>query len=401
VEVESRYRLFAEGAMRLHDPAEPTRLRARTELDLRVRDGFRWRGRVGIRAFRDLALERSRYPEAAEEQQGDEVELRELTFGVAIGSLDLVAGRRQVAWGALFGQYVADRVVPFDLRDFLLPDADFIRRPQWMASLLATGERWSAEALVMVERRAHRLPAPGSEFALEPGDGVLAEAGESPGSDHDPSRLALGDLEPGFRVSTRSGGVDVAAYLLMTHPHIDPLATSGELGERDPVVGLTWAVAGGLYALRGEGALEFDRPLGLLDEDSERTDGEGLEVEDVGRIGVVLDRALPRAQIVSLQCVHESRSLLPPGGDGSGRTELALRWSSDPNANRLIASLELHYGFDGDWLARPRASTTIGTAWLIELGVDWFGGPDKTLYGQYDSQDRIVLTVSRAGQWPR
>jgi len=380
VEAEGRYRLVSEGALRVHDPIEPTRLRARSEVEFRVRQGFTWRGTVAVRAFRDWALDRSRYSAAAREQQGGEVELRELTIGVAVGPLDLVAGRRQVAWGALFGQFVTDRVMPLDLRDFVLPDADFVRRPLWMVSLLAAGERLSAEALLVLERRADRLPVAGSEFALD-GAGAVG-AGEEPAGaaeENDVSRVALGDSEPALRLEGRAGGVDVTAFALAAHPDLDPTATSGELGERDLVIGSTAAVASGPYALRTEAVLERDRP---------RATGGS---EDVVRAGLAVDRALPRAHIVSLQCVHESV--------GDGRTEVALRWSGAPAGGRLVPSVEFHLGLDGDWLLKPRAAYSIGTAWLAEFGVDGFGGRPDTFYGQFDRRDRVTLTISRAGRW--
>jgi hypothetical protein len=64
-----------------------------------------------------------------------------------------------------------------------------------------------------------------------------------------------------------------------------------------------------------------------------------------------------------------------------------------------VPSVEFHQGFDGDWLLRPRAAYSIGTAWLAECGVDWFGGRADTFYGQFDRQDRITLTISRSGRW--
>lgn len=376
LEAEGRYRLIGEGAARVHDPVEPTRLRVRTEVELKTREGFTWRGTVAVRAFRDGALDRSRYSPAVRAQQGSEVELKELTFGVALGPFDLVAGRRQVAWGALFGQFVADRVMPFDLRDFLLAEPDFIRRSLWMVSALAIGERLSAEALFILERRADRLPVSGSEFAPAPG---------APIEDRDPSRVALADVEPALRVEGRAGGVDLSVFALAAHPDIDPLATAGELGERDPVVGVTAGSAFGPYALRGEAALERDRP--------QASGG----TEDVLRAGLVIDRALPRAQSFSLQCVHESAAALGVAEDE--RTEVALRWSGDPAGSRWTTEIEYHHGFDGDWLLRPRAGYAIGSAWLAECGVDWFGGGANTTYGQFDRQDRITLAITRAGQW--
>jgi hypothetical protein len=375
-EVEGRYRVAADGALRVGDPVEPTRLRARAELELRVHEGFAWRGTLALRAFRDWALDRSRYSAAAREQQGNEVELRELMIGATVGPLDLVAGRRQVAWGALFGQFVGDRVVPFDLRDFLLPDADFIRRPLWMVGVLATGERASAEALLILERRGDRPPVATSEFALGAG---------APPEETDRSRVALREVEPALRVETRAAGVDLGAFALLAHPDADPLATAGELGERDPVVGFSAAGAGGPYAVRGEAAVELDRP---------RADG---AAEDVVRAGLAVDRALPGARTASLQCVHESAS--PGVGDGTGRTEIALRLAGAPAGGPLALVFELHRGFGGDWLARPRAAYSLGAAWLVELGADWFGGRPDTYYGQFNRQDRITLTVSRAGRW--
>ena len=374
-EVEGRYRVSADGALRVHAPVEATRLRARSELELRVRQGFAWRGTLALRAFRDWGLDRGRYSAAAREQQGSEVELRELVIGATVGPLDLVAGRRQVAWGALFGQFVGDRVVPFDLRDFLLPDADFIRRPLWMVGVLAAGERASAEMLLILERRGDRLPVATSEFALASG---------APLAETDRSRVALREAEPAVRVETRAAGVDLGAFALLARPDVGPPATAGERGERDPVVGWSAAGARGPYAVRGEAAVELDRP---------RADG---AVENVVRAGIVVDRALPGARTASLQWVHESAS---PIEDGRSRDEIALRLAGAPAGGPLALALELHGGLDGDWLARPRATRSLGTAWLVELAADWFGGPPDTYYGQFNRQDRITLTVSRAGRW--
>ena len=47
-----------------------------------------------------------------------------------------------------------------------------------------------------------------------------------------------------------------------------------------------------------------------------------------------------------------------------------------------------------DYRLSPRIDYLLSGAVTISLGADIFGGPRRTLYGQFDDNDRVVVTTT-------
>ena len=57
--------------------------------------------------------------------------MRETYLDVSAGDWDFRLGRQQIVWGEMVGLFFADVVSAKDLREFVLPDFDYLRIPQW------------------------------------------------------------------------------------------------------------------------------------------------------------------------------------------------------------------------------------------------------------------------------
>ncbi len=58
---------------------------------------------------------------------------RETYLDFSAGGLDFRVGAQNIVWGEVVGLFFADVVSALDLREFLLPSFDIIRKPQWAA----------------------------------------------------------------------------------------------------------------------------------------------------------------------------------------------------------------------------------------------------------------------------
>jgi hypothetical protein len=93
--------------------------------------------------------------------------LRDLYLDYNKGPWFLRLGKQQVAWGQADGITILDRVNPFDLREFWLPDMEDIRIPLWMANINYSPKLNSNLQLLFVpEFEESQAAPPGSPFVF-------------------------------------------------------------------------------------------------------------------------------------------------------------------------------------------------------------------------------------------
>ena len=73
--------------------------------------------------------------------------LRENYLDYSAGNWDFRLGRQHVVWGEMVGFFFADVVSARDMREFLLPDFDQLRTPQWAARAEYFSDDYHAELL--------------------------------------------------------------------------------------------------------------------------------------------------------------------------------------------------------------------------------------------------------------
>ena len=97
-----------------------------------ISEQVKWK--IGGRFDYDAVYDRSGYyPEPVRQDQRAGFALRENYLDIATGDWDLRLGRQHVVWGEMVGLFVADVVSAKDMREFLLPEFEVLRIPQWAA----------------------------------------------------------------------------------------------------------------------------------------------------------------------------------------------------------------------------------------------------------------------------
>src|SRR5690606_21523921 len=84
--------------------------------------------RVDYDAIYDLS---DFYSRQVRRDQRFELFLRENYLDFSIADFDVRVGRQHIVWGEMVGLFFADVVSAKDMREFVLPDFDILRIPQW------------------------------------------------------------------------------------------------------------------------------------------------------------------------------------------------------------------------------------------------------------------------------
>ncbi len=90
--------------------------------------------------------------------------LRENYLDFGSGDWDYRIGRQQIVWGEMVGLFLADVVSAKDLREFILPDFDQIRIPQWAGRAEYFKGDFHAEAIWIPVPSYDDIGKPGAEF---------------------------------------------------------------------------------------------------------------------------------------------------------------------------------------------------------------------------------------------
>jgi hypothetical protein len=104
------------------------------------------------------------YPQAVENDQRFNVLLRENYLDIGAGDWDFRLGRQQVVWGEMVGLLFGDVVSAKDVRQFVLPEFDILRIPQWAARAEYFKDDFHAEFLWIPVASYDNIGKPGAEF---------------------------------------------------------------------------------------------------------------------------------------------------------------------------------------------------------------------------------------------
>ena len=123
-----------EAARTTGNPEHWSKLRTRAELGSngKLGEGLKWK--LGVRADYDFVYAlNDYYPSDVEKNQRYNLSLRENYLDYSVGNWDFRFGKQHVVWGEMVGLFFADVVSARDLREFILPEFDQMRIPQWAA----------------------------------------------------------------------------------------------------------------------------------------------------------------------------------------------------------------------------------------------------------------------------
>jgi hypothetical protein len=328
-----------------------------------------------------------------------ELMLRDAFVDLSLGNTDMRIGNQQIVWGEAIGTFVADVVNPRDLREFILPDFEFIRIPQWAVTVEQNHGDLHAELIWIPILEFNKFGLPGSEFApavpISAGTPILLREEQKPAT-----KLKNGDF--GGRVSYLYDGWDFAVFHFYgwdrspaINRTISPfgVVTLSPYHERLPITGATLSKEFSEYVLRAESAFSHNKRFSVLDV----TNRTGLVAKDVLETLVGVSHTFFTKLDVNVQFIHKTIM-------NYGPTPIFQERAHSPSGSLWLKTGFLNNHFEPEFLIlstldrkdlmmRPRVNITLSPSWQIRTGIDLFEGGATDRFGQYRNRNRVYAEL--------
>lgn len=378
-----------EAARTTGNPEHWSKLRTRAELGSsgKLGEGLKWK--LGARLDYDAAYSiNDYYPADVERNQRYNVELRENYLDYSTGNWDFRFGKQHVVWGEMVGLFFADVVSARDLREFILPEFEQMRIPQWAARAEYFADDFHAELLWIPVASYDNIGKPGAEFYPMPRAQNVRYLPETrPERDAD-------NMNYGLRLSTLKNGWDVSGFYYRS-TDISPTfyrqfdgATAVYQARHDRInqYGGTVSKDFGDIVFKAEGVYTSGRSFSTLN----IADGDGVIRQNTLDWAAGLDFTLPAETRLNVQLFqrhffsHDSNITADRYENGYS-VLLNNKFFNNWEAQALfISSLNRT-----DWLFRPRVTWNFERNWRVAIGADIFEGAPDGMFGRYDQQDRL------------
>lgn len=389
--------LQGEVAHSTADPEHLSKAAARLYLEAsgRLTDSVKWKASArvdheGKYAFTD-------FYDGLPREARTQLQLRENYLDIERGDWAFRLGRQHIVWGEMVGLFFADVVSAKDMREFVLPEFERIRLPQWAARAEYYGADVHGEFVWVVTPTVNELGKPVTDdfypYPVSPPLPRVFNDPEKPGH-----RLRDGNL--GLRFNGQVSGWDWSAFAYRstdTEPtfYRDVVGAAPTLVYRPRFDRIT----------QGGGTLSKDLGFGVMKGELVYTRGRSFEVVDLTTPGGVarqntvdwalgLDMNVGRDLMVNAQVFQrvflDRAETLAYDRNESGAS-LLLRYPFTPTLRGevlAIASLNRN-----DWMLRPSLTVTLAKQWRAVVGVDVFKGPPEGFFGRYDANDRVYGEV--------
>ncbi|MFT3850591.1 MAG: hypothetical protein QM739_18530 [Propionivibrio sp.] len=387
-----------EAARTIADPVHWSKMLTRGELSSQgsLGDGIKWKlgARLDYDAVYDLY---DYYPGAVEDDQRLNLVLRENYLDISANDWDFRLGKQNVVWGEMVGLFFADVVSARDMREFLLPEFDTMRIPQWAARAEYFKDDFHAELLWIPIASYDEIGEPGTEFfpyqPVPPGIGVRYRNEDIPAH-------TIANSNYGLRLLTLKNGWDVSGFLYSSMDitptfYRDAVSVPGTFiyearHDRIDQAGGTLAKDFGTIVLKAEAVYTHGRRFTVL----RLSDADGVVAQNTLDWALGLDFDLPADTRLNVQVFqraffdhdpdllaeqHENGYSLFVSHKFTDKVEGQVTWISSLNRT--------------DWMFRPRMTWQFERNWRLAAGVDVFNGPALGLFGRYDANDRVYSEV--------
>ncbi len=339
------------------------------------------------------------YGDAVEDEQKFDGWFHETFLDISLGDWEIRLGRQNIVWGEAVGLFFADVVSALDLREFVLPDFDLIRIPQWALRAEYYRGDFHGEIVFIPQMTTDEIGVPGAEFYpfqvdAPAGFGVRFVDANEPG---DPGE----DFGFGTRLSYLVDGWDLAAFYY-TSPDkspafqrtlsggATPTITYRPLHERIHQLGGTLAKGFGSTVLKSEIVFTADRLVSVARFD----ELDGLEETDEVRFLVGLDYVWERhnfnAQFFQTRFLQHERSMFSDDVENG----FSLLWRSEAWHPDLESELLWIRSLNRDeWLLEAKLTWHISGNWRGVIGADIFDGSRRSFLGRFKDTDRIYYEL--------
>jgi hypothetical protein len=294
------------------------------------------------------------------------------------------------------GLFFADVVSAKDLREFVLPEFDSLRIPQWAVRADYYKSDFHFEVLWIPSPTVNRIGKPGDDFfpfppPPPPGFTPIFQGETKP--DH-----KLSNSNFGLRASTLTNGWDLSGF---AYRSIDADATFYR-----QVSGSTF-----IYSPRHERITQFGGTLGkdlgssVLKAEVIYNRDKGFSVQRLADVdGVVkldfvdylvgLDFTLPAdirldTYLFQRHFIDHDPDIVPDRTESGLTLLLSKKFGSKVEVQALfITSLNR-----SDWMFRPKVTWNFAKNWRMNVGADVLHGPPLGFFGRYSASDRIYADL--------
>lgn len=382
------------------DPEHWSRMIVRAELDGQGALAENVKYRIGARLDYDFVYDATRfYTSDVARDQRFNLLARENYLDIGAGDFDFRVGRQHVVWGEMVGLFFADVVSAKDLREFILPDFDVIRIPQWAARAEYFKGDFHAEAVWIPVPSYDEIGKPGAEFfpAVPPPPPGFATRF----SNEQFPRRTVDHTNFGLRVSWLHEGYDMSGFYydsMDTAPTFyrqivfapEPAFVYQARHDRIRQWGGTLAKDLGPAVFKMEAVYTGGRSYNVL----RPTDDDGVVRQNTFDLVAGLDFPLPEdtrfnVQLFNRTFFQHDPDIIPDRNEAGFSLLLNHKFEHGIEAEVLyISSLNRT-----DWMARPRIIWNFRRNWQLIGGVDIFDGPPLGLFGQFANRDRVYTQV--------
>lgn len=385
-----------EAARTTPDPDHWSKLRTRAELGSngKLTDSLKWK--ASARADVDFAyMLNDYYSSDVERNQRYNLELRETYVDYSAGNWDFRVGKQNVIWGEMVGLFFADVVSARDQREFILPEFDQMRIPQWAARAEYFSGDVHAELLWIPVASYDNIGKPGSDFyPYQPTFG-FANVRYLP--ELRPERDA-DNMNYGGRVSTLAKGWDLSAFYYRSsditptfyRQIVGPTLYYQARHDRIHQYGGTITKDFGDIVFKAESVYTTGRSFTTLD----ITDPDGVVRQNTVDWAAGMDFTLPaesrfNIQFFQRQFTNHNAGLIPERNENGYSLLLSTKFVANWEAQALlISSLNRT-----DWLFRPKIAWNFEKKWRWTIGADKFQGPATGLFGRFGNLDRVYTEL--------
>ncbi|MCB9757357.1 MAG: hypothetical protein H6753_02895 [Candidatus Omnitrophica bacterium] len=388
----------SEVAHHIYSPAEFTKIKNQLILTARGEFSSALRYRISGRAHYDAAYDVGHYySDSATSDQRAEVELRDTYLDYSLGPWDFRVGKQQIVWGEAVGLFVADVVNAKDLREFILPDFDSIRIPEWGTNLEYTKNNFHSEFIVLPGIEFNKLGVTGSEFAYS-----LPVPGNAPVTYHDAKDPKDGfeNSKLGMRLNYLWEGFDMGAFYLHS-----------------------WTQSPVLYRAINGGSYDFDPQYKRLDTYGATVSKEIKDIVFKGDFVYIPDDFFPVSNPVDQNGIVQSDHLVyllsldytflnkldvnaqfiqdaifsyndSMINKDKFNNAFSLRISRDFLNRKLQTEFLMIYGVNApDFLYQPKVKYSFMKSWQVCVGADIFSGDSSGDFGYFRNKSRYYTEL--------
>jgi hypothetical protein len=391
-------------------PAHWSKVLGRLELGTqgRLDGGGKWKlsGRIDYNAVYDLD---DYYASNVRDDQRTEFQVRETYVDFSAADLEWRLGRQHIVWGEMVGLFFADVVSAKDLREFVLPDFEVLRIPQWAARVEHFGNNFHAELIWIpfpsyneVGKPTTPGGEPGADYFAYPAfpamDGANVVVPNILSFDEPPNSLSHTNY--GLRLSRLTDGWDITGFLYSSMDSMPTYRLEKKTVLAPGVISYDYRAehkrihqAGGTIAkdlgsvvMKGEAIYTHGRRYNVLD----ANEADGLVKQNTLDWVVGLDFnpgvdvRLNTQLFQRIYFDHDDRIVqdrVETGASLLANYKFAHNWEVD--------ALLIHSLNRSDWLFRPKLIWNFQQNWRLTFGADVFSGPEDGLFGQFDDRDRV------------